>query len=199
MPDTKTSTGGGGAGSEFVKGILGLIVIGIAISIVIKAIKVGLHLWALALSGFHFLLKAFLFLLCVILVSMLVALICDVLAPLIRRIKKDREKQRSIASCRLPSLTAFRTGQSELKNEQTGKIDTFLARLLRERYQELTGSLPDRNTFRSATTYNAFKAGELPNAIRRAERQVEQDIFSPLIAAYRTGNQQNSAKEERSC
>jgi hypothetical protein len=125
-----------------------------------------------------------------------IALLCDALAPLFRRIRKSREKRRAMARCRLPSLSAFRTGKSEMEDE-VAQVDRFLSTLLRERYLQLTGYLPDRNTFRNnESSYTSFKAGELPRAILTVQTQVEQDLFSPLIAAYRMSDGKEPVKEE---
>ena len=197
MPVTKPSSGGsGGTGGEIAKGLGGLLLISAAVYFVRWLVIKLLWIWAKVKLGFFTLGK---FLVCVgalVIFSFIVVLICDALSPLVRTIKKDRERRQAMAMCRLPSLIAFRTGRSEMENEQAAKVDTFMASLLRNRYRELTGCLPDQFTFRnSQSAFSAFKTGELPTALTSNRQQIEQDLFAPLIATYRTNNSHQYSKE----
>jgi hypothetical protein len=192
MPLAKPTQGS--LGSDLVKFVAGLCLIALVVRVGIEFFEIGLQIWALAKAGFYFCVKAFLVVLALILASILIALLCDALAPVLRRIKKVRERRIAIQRCRLPSLQAFLTGKSPMDGE-VEKIDAFLASLLRDRYCEMTGRLPDGSTFRNRNAFSSFKAGELVPVLMGAKHQVEQELFAPLIGAYRMSDASQTEKE----
>ena len=198
MTTRPPSRGSGGAGAEFAKGVGGLLLIAATVYFVKWLFIKLLWIWGKMKLGFFTLGKFLVCLGALVVSSFIIASAYDVLlAPLIRRIKKDREKWDNMSRCRLPDIDTFRTGRS-LRDGEVGKVDTWMATLLRNRYRELYGVFPERFTFRNnPSAFSEFKAGELPRALLASRVQIEQDLFSPLIAAYRAGNSQQNMKEDR--
>lgn len=186
----------GSLGSDIVKLVAGLCLIALVVRVGIEFFEIGLQIWALAKAGFYFCVKAFLIMLAMILAAILIALLCDALAPVLRRVNNAHEKRIAIQRCRLPSLQTFQTGKSQMDGE-VEKIDLFLSSLLRDRYLEMTGRLPDGNTFRNRNAFSSFKAGELAPVLMEAKHQVEQELFAPLIGAYRMSDDSQTEKEAR--
>ena len=199
MPTTKPSSGSSGSvGTEVAKGIGGLLLIAAAVYFVHWLVVKILWIWGKVVLGFFTAGKIAVCIGALTILSFIVALICDALTPLVLRMAKDRKTRRAMGQSRLPALTTFQTGKST-KEDEVGKVDAFMASLLRTRFRELTGSVPDRSTFRNnQSAYAAFKAGELPNALISARHQIESELFSPLVAAYRAGDCHQIGKEDQS-
>ena len=195
MPISKKSGSGGSAGDEIIKVILFCLIVAAAAAFIKWFLGIVMWIWGLVKIGFITAGRVLVCLAALVILCFIIALICDALAPLVRRWKKDRARRLAMSRCRLPDINTFRTGRSS-RDGEAGKIDAFMSSLLRTRYYDLTGSFPDRFTFRNnMSAYAAFKKGELPAALLSARSQIEQDLFAPLIAAYRTSDSHQNPKE----